>query len=171
MQGQVFMFSLVLIGAIGAVFLWVVMRASAVAGAADTPSPDALRRSGFWIFAVIGFLATYATLSPWPHAAQLTDGTVVVNATGSMWSWDIDKRQVPVETPVIFRVTSHDVNHGLGVTDPSGTILFQTQAMPGYINQVAHTFREPGTYEIICLEYCGLAHHDMREKLEVVARQ
>ena len=27
MQGQVFMFSLVLIGAIGAVFLWVVMRA------------------------------------------------------------------------------------------------------------------------------------------------
>lgn len=170
MQGQVFLLSLVLIGAIAAVFLWVVMRASSDA-AAEAPSPYGVRRAGFWILAVVGGLATYVSLSSWPHTTHLTDGTVVVNATGSMWSWDIDKRQIPVETPVIFRVTSHDVNHGLGVTDPKGVILFQTQAMPGYINQIAHTFREPGTYEIICMEYCGLAHHDMRQKFEVVAKQ
>lgn len=169
MQSQVFIISLALIGAIGAVFLWTVLRASAEAGPAEVSSPDGMRRAGFWILAGFGALVTYATLSPWPHAAQVIEGTVVINATGSMWSWDIDKRRVPTDTPVVFRVTSHDVNHGFGVTDPGGAILFQTQAMPGYINQVAYSFSEPGTYEVICLEYCGLVHHDMRDSFEVVA--
>ena len=171
MQGQVFFLSLVVISAIAAVFLWVAMGASSVPDAAGKPSPDGLRRVGFWGLILFGVLLTYVTLSPWPHAIPTADGTVTVNATGSMWSWDIDKKEVPVETPVVFRVTSHDVNHGFGVTDPSGAIVFQTQAMPGYINQVAHTFSAPGTYEVICLEYCGLAHHDMREKIEVVAKK
>jgi cytochrome c oxidase subunit 2 len=41
--------------------------------------------------------------------------------------------------------------------------------MPGYINQVRYTFTKPGRYRVLCLEYCGLVHHDMTANLRVVA--
>ena len=69
---------------------------------------------------------------------------------------------------MIFNVYSKDVNHGMGVADPSGTLLFQTQSMPGYINQVRHVFNEPGTYRVLCMEFCGVAHHDMTDEFTVV---
>jgi len=53
--------------------------------------------------------------------------------------------------------------------DPSGTLLVQTQGMPGYVNKVRYVFRRPGTYRVICLEFCGVAHHDMNDSFEVVA--
>jgi cytochrome c oxidase subunit II len=33
-----------------------------------------------------------------------------------------------------------------------------------------HTFREPGKYKVRCLEYCGVAHHAMKDELVVVER-
>jgi cytochrome c oxidase subunit 2 len=46
----------------------------------------------------------------------------------------------------------------------------QTQSMPGYTNVLRHTFDEPGTYKILCLEYCGLGHHEMSAEINVVKR-
>ena len=171
MQAQVFVVSLALIAALAVVFLWIIRSEAGGPPSASAPSADNFRRVGFWGLAAFGAFVTYVSLSHWPHAAHVSGDAVVVNATGSMWSWDIDKQKLPVDTKVVFRVTSLDVNHGLGVTDPSGAILFQTQAMPSYINEVAYTFRTPGIYEVICLEYCGLVHHDMRDQFEVVAKQ
>jgi cytochrome c oxidase subunit 2 len=92
---------------------------------------------------------------------------VSVTATGSQWSWEIAPQEVPVGRPVVFKVTSNDVNHGFGVYDPDGTMLFQTQAMPGYVNQVSYTFTKPGKYRVFCMEYCGLVHHDMLDEINV----
>jgi cytochrome c oxidase subunit 2 len=39
--------------------------------------------------------------------------------------------------------------------------------MPGYVNKLQVRFAEPGEYEILCLEYCGLAHHGMRATVKV----
>ena len=91
----------------------------------------------------------------------------MVNATGAQWYWDLDREEVVAGQPVEFRVTSTDVNHGFGLYDGAGRLVAQTQAMPGYVNRLNHVFEMPGTYRVLCLEYCGLAHHDMKAELVV----
>ena len=88
--------------------------------------------------------------------------------TGAQWYWEIDKAEVPLGKPVVFNAHTQDVTHGLGVVDSDGRILFQAQAMPGYVNQVQYIFSRPGTYRVVCLEYCGLAHHDMLSEFKAV---
>ena len=68
---------------------------------------------------------------------------------------------------VEFQVTSADVNHGFAIYKNKTRLLAQTQAMPGYVNKLRYKFTEPGEYEVLCLEYCGLAHHGMSAKFTV----
>ncbi|GBC82888.1 Cytochrome c oxidase subunit 2 [bacterium HR10] len=70
--------------------------------------------------------------------------------------------RIPVGSLVEFRVTSFDVNHGFSVYSPQGRLLAQTQAMPGYVNRLRLRLNEPGRYTVLCLEFCGSAHHRMR---------
>lgn len=169
MQPYVLAISLVLIALVAASFYVVVKSSGQTTNDGRDSADTAKIRSGlFWFLTVLGVIVTFVSLRPWPHGA--TADAVALNVTGSMWSWDIDKKAVPAGTPVVFRVTSNDVNHGFGIADADGTILFQTQGMPGYINQVQYTFSKPGTYQVLCLEYCGLAHHTMRDEIKVVAK-
>lgn len=85
----------------------------------------------------------------------------MVNVTSAQWHWELDRKKVALGKPVEFRVTSTDVNHGFGLYDQAGRLVAQTQAMPGYVNRLTHVFDAPGTYRVLCLEYCGLAHHEM----------
>ena len=57
----------------------------------------------------------------------------------------------------------------MGVYDEETRLLFQTQGMPGYVNKVSYTFDKPGTYRVLCMELCGVAHHDMISEFTVVA--
>ena len=75
--------------------------------------------------------------------------------------------EVPVNELVEFRVTSLDVNHGFAIYNPEDRLITQTQAMPGYVNRLRYKFSEPGTYNIFCLEYCGMAHQVMRSSFIV----
>jgi len=45
-----------------------------------------------------------------------------------------------------------------------------SEPMPGYINKLRYTFTTPGTYRVLCLEYCGVAHHEMAADITVAAR-
>lgn len=122
-----------------------------------------------WGLLIFGIVVTVASLWQWPHDARAGTGAITVNATGEQWSWEIDAEKIRVGDTVVFNVHTKDVNHGLGVYDPSGTLLFQTQGMPGYVNRVKHVFTEPGTYRVLCLEFCGVAHHEMTAEFTVVA--
>lgn len=73
---------------------------------------------------------------------------------------------LPLNEPVEFRVTSFDVNHGFAIYK-NAELITQTQAMPGYVNRLRWKFIEPGTYEILCLEYCGAGHQVMRSSFTV----
>ena len=55
----------------------------------------------------------------------------------------------------------------MGVYDADYRLIFQVQAMPGYLNRVQHTFEKPGTYQVLCMEFCGVGHHDMTAKFTV----
>ena len=94
-----------------------------------------------------------------------------VRADGYQWYWELDRDEVLVDVPVEFLVSSEDVTHGFGVYDEDLRLLGQIQAMPGYVNRLNITFTEPGTYQILCLEYCGLAHHDMVAEIYVVNKE
>ncbi|HCY42855.1 MAG TPA: hypothetical protein DHV48_16155 [Prolixibacteraceae bacterium] len=75
--------------------------------------------------------------------------------------------ELPANQLIEFRVTSLDVNHGFAIYDQSNNLIAQTQAMPGYVNRLRWKFKEPGNYNILCLEYCGMAHQVMRATLTV----
>ncbi|GIL22343.1 MAG: hypothetical protein BroJett042_08560 [Bacteroidota bacterium] len=65
-----------------------------------------------------------------------------------------------------FNVSSFDVSHGFSLYK-DGVLKAQVQAMPGYVNRLRWKFSESGTYDILCLEYCGMAHAAMTAKINV----
>jgi cytochrome c oxidase subunit 2 len=69
--------------------------------------------------------------------------------------------------PVRIEVSSVDVNHGVGIYSPDGVLIAQVQAMPGKTNILETELDEPGAYQLLCMEYCGLAHHQMRGVITV----
>lgn len=91
----------------------------------------------------------------------------IVDVEAIQFGWKISESEFKVGEPIEFHVTSSDVNHGFGIYDKDMKMLAQTQAMPEYTNKVYITFDKPGTYQILCLEYCGLAHHLMVGTIEV----
>jgi len=156
-------------------FAYVVSQAGRPSDAAQAQaayaSSNRLRR---WLFAgllIIGIGVSYATLRHFPiprQHAQL-QAAQVVDVVSRQWSWTLSAAQIKADVPIEFRVTSDDVNHGFAVYAPDDRIVVQTQAMPGFTNKILHTFHDPGKYRILCLEYCGLAHHGMLGEFDVVA--
>lgn len=143
-------------------------RAAALPEVAPGTDPETRRRRIILGLAAFGLIVTVLSLRPWPHAIPGT--AAVINVSGGQFYWEIDTDTVPLGEPVAFHAHTVDVTHGFGVMDAGGTILFQSQAMPGYVNRVSHTFETPGTYRVVCLEYCGIAHHDMLNEFTVAAR-
>lgn len=125
----------------------------------------------FWLLVcTLGPVMVY-TLFDLPYsagyAAAGTGAPQVLEAVGHQWRWDLSRDHVTRGQLVEFRVTSADVNHGFGIYDADMHLVAQTQAMPGYTNVIRHTFDVAGTYRIMCLEYCGIAHHDMIAAIKV----
>lgn len=125
-----------------------------------------IRAIAFWILVLVGLPITVWLFRDNPYSTTPT-ATQTINATGYQWYWELDRSEVAAGEPVEFRVASADVNHGFGIYDASGTLVAQTQAMPGYVNRLTHVFEAAGTYQVLCLEYCGLVHHNMIAEIEV----
>jgi cytochrome c oxidase subunit II len=174
MQDVVWGSSIVLMGTLAAVFVW-------VAAAADrnltnygpmTASAYRLRRWLFLTAIIVLVAANYRTLMTLPYVSLASRGTgsaVPASATGEQWAWTVTPSAFTVGQTVEFHVTGKDVNHGFALYDPGMRIVAQTQAMPGYTNILRYTFTEPGAYHVLCLEYCGLNHHNMKTDILVSA--
>ncbi len=126
-----------------------------------------IRAFAFGVMVLLGLPASAFLLRFHPYALQVSPQ--VVHATATQWFWDFDRSTLTAGQPVEFRLTSTDVNHGFGLYDESGRLVAQAQAMPGYVNRLTHVFATPGIYRVMCLEYCGLAHHDMQAELTVTS--
>ncbi|GGA74018.1 cytochrome C oxidase subunit II [Ornithinibacillus halotolerans] len=101
-----------------------------------------------------------------PIYGESQDPTLV-DVEAVQFGWIMSETEFKVGEPIEFDVTSTDVTHGFGIYDEDMTIIAQTQAMPEYTNTVYITFTKPGTYKILCMEYCGLAHHYMVSEITV----
>ena len=167
MQTAVLVLTLILMPAVAFPFLMAVRSTDDPGEPANTES----RRKRFiWGLLAACVVITFASLWEWPHAIAAGNKTVQVNATGGQWYWEIDRAELPVGRTVVFNLHTMDVNHGFGVIDSTGRLLFQTQAMPGYINKVQYVFDQPGDYRVLCMEFCGVGHHDMLDEFKVVAK-
>lgn len=150
----------------------------------DMKSAYKLRKWFFFGTAVLVFGTLIATLpkTPYPDDFQTPDRLVYVAAKQFGFSFSsepitsasdagqstiINSLELPQGALIEFRVTSLDVNHGFALYDADHSIIAQTQAMPGYTNRLRVRFPKPGTYQILCLEYCGLAHHLMHAAVTV----
>ncbi len=127
------------------------------------------RRERTWFFVVLAVMTAllFGTIFFVPYGKTAGKGAQVVRVTGVQFAWAVDPAAVRARRPVLFYVTSTDVNHGLGVYDASNRLLFQVQVPPGRTQKVVHTFSTPGTYRLLCLEFCGIDHHRMEATFEV----
>ncbi|MBS1632926.1 MAG: hypothetical protein JST10_10180 [Bacteroidetes bacterium] len=129
---------------------------------------------------IVILLFTSLRLLPYPRFQDTADETVSV--VGMQWLWKMapgvsnespaafkgkNEITLPVNKTIRFVVTSADVNHNFAIYNSSGVLLTQTQAMPQYKNKLQYMFTEKGDYEILCLEFCGLAHAIMTAKIHV----
>lgn len=140
-------------------------------------------RKRFWflliLFVILGILASVTIpKSPYYLYAHETPSKVIHVSTMQfaflMSEKAIDPArpsgeaiELPVDELIEFRVTSMDVNHGFAIYNGEDRLITQTQAMPGYVNRLRYKFEEPGEYTVLCLEYCGMAHHGMRASFVV----
>jgi cytochrome c oxidase subunit II len=172
-QDEIWLITLIGIALVALVFIHVISRSGGSAADARQLQTRAYAIRRWWFVALLalGVGVTYASLRPFPvpdQHAQHADAQVV-DVVGHQWFWQLSRYQVAAGIPVEFRVTSADVNHGFAIYGPDDRIVTQTQAMPGFTNRLVYTFTKPGFYRVLCLEYCGLAHHGMANQFEVVA--
>ena len=104
----------------------------------------AIRRYWFWFLtsgAIIIFVLTIPYF-PYPHARadRIAKHYPVL---AQQYSFTMPA-EIPLNTPIVFDVTSRDVNHGFGIYGPDGQVLSQVQAMPDYVNHLPMTFTVPG---------------------------
>lgn len=130
----------------------------------------AIRRKYFYALLIvsIGFSGLGIYMLPYPQfrEAIAMSRPHVVKVTAQQFAFELSETKLPLGT-IRFDVTSTDVNHGFGVYDADGMLVAQTQAMPDYVNKLYVNFTKPGKYQVWCLEYCGVVHHNMMTEFEI----
>jgi cytochrome c oxidase subunit 2 len=155
---------------VGLAVLFLVAR-STLGGRAKGADVERLERSErAWLwFVVVGLFALLAvTILDVPWRAEAKPNRLIVKVTAKQFSWSFEPAgPYPTDRQVEFSLTSTDVNHGFGLYGPDGALVLQAQVLPDAFVKVRHTFHTTGRYTVRCLEYCGLAHHEMTDGFSI----
>jgi cytochrome c oxidase subunit 2 len=89
-----------------------------------------------------------------PGLRKIAAGVYEAYYVAHIFAFDPATIEVPAGSRVTFFVTSADVVHGFSIPETG----VNTEVEPGWVSSVAHTFRTPGTFLLICNEYCGSGH-------------
>ncbi|MBO0843825.1 MAG: cytochrome c oxidase subunit II [Nocardioides sp.] len=134
--------------------------------------------SGIWIFlssALCLFLLIWglAALSKVDSAAASGATPLEIDVTGQQWVWtfsypsqgvESDQLVLPVNRPVVFKVTSDDVIHSFWLPEMG----IKVDANPGVTTSTSTVPDRLGLYHVRCAELCGLLHADMETNARVV---
>ncbi len=149
----------------------------------DDPDGPPLRghgwATGLWMFAssalclfllIWGLAALSSVDSPATASTPLE-----IDVTGQQWVWtftypgnggvESEDLYLPVNRPVVFRVTSDDVIHSFWVP----AMGIKVDANPGMTTTTQTTPDRLGVYHVKCAELCGLLHADMETEAHVVS--
>ena len=98
-----------------------------------------------------------------PGLRKVGEGAYEAYYVARIFSFAPNQIDVPAGSHVTFYVTSADVEHGFSVPETG----VNTMVTPGWVSAVSHTFKTPGTFLLICNEYCGAGHQVMAAKVVV----
>lgn len=98
-----------------------------------------------------------------PKINKLDSSTYQVFSVASMWQFQPSEIYVPAGSEVDFYLTSKDVVHGFNIAQKNVNMM----AVYGAINKTTVKFDKPGVYDIVCHEYCGTGHQNMRAQVIV----
>lgn len=94
---------------------------------------------------------------------EVSEGKWEAYILAQTWVFQPNEVRIPAGSELTFYVTSKDVQHGLIVERTNINVM----VLPGQVSKVTATFDEPGTYNFICHEYCGVGHQTMFGRLIV----
>ena len=152
----------------------------------DLPPPEsehqiekAPRAAALWIVLsslLCLFAVVFGLVVMQEDSKMLQDRSAVhINVTGNQWIWNYDypdnrvrsnELYLPVNEPVIFKVTSKDVKHSFWIVQMG----VKVDANPGYVTEVAVTPNRIGIFDVRCAELCGLLHAYMQNQVHVVSK-
>ena len=98
-----------------------------------------------------------------PGLRKIADGAYEAYYVARIFSFSPTEIRVPAGSHVTFYVTSADVEHGFSIPETG----VNTMVTPGWVSSVSHTFKQRGTFLLVCNEYCGGGHQMMAAKVTV----
>ena len=98
-----------------------------------------------------------------PGLRKVGDHAYEAYYVAHIFAYDPATITVPVGSRVTFYVTSTDVEHGFSIPATAVNMM----VTPGWVNSLSHTFKEAGTFLLVCNEYCGAGHQTMAAKVVV----
>jgi cytochrome c oxidase subunit 2 len=95
----------------------------------------------------------------------IPDNAYEINVNAYQWAWEFqypggithDELHVPQDRPVRLIMGSQDVIHSLFIP----AFRAKRDVVPGRYSDLWFIATEPGTYPLLCAEYCGTGHSDM----------
>ncbi|HZO97004.1 MAG TPA: hypothetical protein VFB42_06495 [Gaiellaceae bacterium] len=157
--------------AVGIAFVLYIARSTRQRGALEPDRASLAEREKAWFVVVTAVLVALLVATIWftPYGRSESANATVLKIRSIQFAWLIPNTRIEAGRPIEFELTSDDVNHDFAVYTMSGTLLFEVQVMPGYTTRYSYTFKRPGTYRVLCLEYCGVGHAQMQDTLTVSA--
>ncbi|HVV85809.1 MAG TPA: cytochrome c oxidase subunit II [Kofleriaceae bacterium] len=144
------------------------------AAARRRPQPPRWIEGGLIAGTLTAFLAWWVVgFSQYRELRAAPDDALRIHVVGKEWMWeyvypdgataDTDLR-VPLGRPVELVLTSRDVIHSFYVP----AFRLKEDAVPGRVTTMWFTATRPGTYDVLCAEYCGAGHSRMRGRVIVL---
>jgi cytochrome c oxidase subunit 2 len=92
-----------------------------------------------------------------PGLRHMGGNQYTAHVIAQMWMFVPRELTVPQGAEVTFIMTSRDITHGILIEEHDVNLML----LPGQVARATTTFDRPGTYQMICHEYCGPGHHNM----------
>ena len=159
---------------IGITFFAVRYREGRVVNRGYTEDRDRILELGWMIIPFVLTLIFFV----WGASMFVTHKTPPPNATrieaiGRQWMWkfqhpggqsEINDLHVPTGEPILIHMISQDVIHSLFIP----ALRIQMETLPGRYTQLWFKADRPGTYRLLCSEFCGTDHSVMDGLLTIM---
>jgi len=99
-----------------------------------------------------------------PGATELSTGEFQVGIVAQAFSFNPPTIDLPVGAHARFYLTSKDVLHGFMIERTTVNV----EVIPGQLAYADYRFTRPGSYHVVCNEYCGINHQDMIGTINVL---
>ncbi|MFD1019562.1 cytochrome c oxidase subunit II [Thalassobacillus hwangdonensis] len=98
-----------------------------------------------------------------PGVRKIGENEYEVVMTLQIFSFTPADIEIPEGATVHFILTSKDVVHGFQIADTNVNAM----VMPGHVQKITQKFDKPGSYLVLCNEYCGAGHQVMSTTITV----